>query len=85
MTRNSNFIPLLVLFVHLSRSAYFISEPDKWRCFKDNIVANYVSPSLNVIITSQTLEMEVQILDDEVLSQLVEANDQLKREGKIQN
>jgi hypothetical protein len=41
--------------------------------------------TLYLITTAQTLEMEVQVLDDEVLSQLVEANDQMKREGKIPN
>ena len=43
-------------------AVYFMAEPDKWRCFKDTVVSNY------------TLEMEVQVLDEPVLDNIVEAN-----------
>lgn len=46
-----------------------MAEPDKWRCFKDTVVSNY------------TLEMEVQVLDEQVLDNIVEANNNLKVQG----
>ena len=50
-----------------------MAEPDKWRCFKDTVVSNY------------TLEMEVQVLDEQVLEMLVDANTQLKLQGFTPN
>jgi len=50
-------------------AVYFMAEPDKWRCFKDTVVSNY------------TLEMEVQVLDEPVLDNIVEANNQLVLQG----
>lgn len=38
-----------------------------------------------VLLGVQTLEMEVQILDDDVLQTIVEANDQLQQKGRIPN
>lgn len=51
------------------QAVYFMAEPDKWRCFKDTVVSNY------------TLEMEVQVLDEQVLDNIVEANNNLKVQG----
>jgi len=29
--------------LHVSNAVYYLAEPDKWRCFKDTVVNNYVS------------------------------------------
>lgn len=28
-----------------THAVYYLAEPDKWRCFKDTVVSNYVSTS----------------------------------------
>lgn len=28
---------------HVANAVYYLAEPDKWRCFKDTVVNNYVS------------------------------------------
>ncbi len=35
-----------LLLQQLTSAVYFLAEPDKWRCFKDTVVSNYVSQSL---------------------------------------
>jgi hypothetical protein len=32
-----------LLLQQLASAVYFLAEPDKWRCFKDTVVSNYVS------------------------------------------
>lgn len=72
-----------LLLQNLVSAVYFFAEPDKWRCFKDTVVSNYVS--MFVFKGVQTLEMEIQILDEEVLNNIVQANDKLKLAGKAPN
>lgn len=31
---------------HVANAVYYLAEPDKWRCFKDTVVNNYVSYTL---------------------------------------
>ena len=38
----TKFIATLLLH-QLASAVYFLAEPDKWRCFKDTVVSNYVS------------------------------------------
>ena len=52
---------------------YFYAAKDKWRCFSDTVVKN------------NTLEMEVQVLDESVLNLLVKANDELISRGRTPN
>jgi hypothetical protein len=43
----TKFIATLLL-QQLASAVYFFAEPDKWRCFKDTVVSNYVSLSLSL-------------------------------------
>jgi hypothetical protein len=63
----------IIASLQLTQAVYYLAEPDKWRCFKDTVVTNY------------TLEMEVQILDEVVLDNIVEANNQLRIQGAQPN
>jgi hypothetical protein len=38
----TKFIATLLLH-QIASAVYFLAEPDKWRCFKDTVVSNYVS------------------------------------------
>lgn len=73
MASIKNLLVALCSFNYLAQAVYFMAEPDKWRCFKDTVVSNY------------TLEMEVQILDEPVLDNIVEANNKLKLDGYAPN
>ena len=41
----TNILTLVATFsLHeLANAVYYLAEPDKWRCFKDTAVTNYVS------------------------------------------
>lgn len=34
---------LMLVLANLANAVYFYSEPEKWSCFRDTVVANYVS------------------------------------------
>jgi len=53
-----------------ANALYYRAYPKKYQCFKDMISTNY------------TLEMEVSIVDKEPLDNILDANAQLKKEGK---
>jgi len=36
----------------VANAVYYLADPDKWRCFKDTVVNNYVS-SLSITICIQ--------------------------------
>lgn len=36
-----------LLLQQIVSAVYFLAEPEKWRCFKDTVVSNYVSHILN--------------------------------------
>lgn len=80
----SKLISLLTI-VRFTSAVYFEAEPDKWRCFLDTVVTNYVIIIQPSTFLLQTLEMEVQILDEDVLSGIVEANEQMTTEGSVPN
>jgi hypothetical protein len=37
-------IATLLCLTQVTQAVYYLAEPDKWRCFKDTVVNNYVSP-----------------------------------------
>ena len=49
-------IVALAILTQVSNAVYFYAAKDKWRCFSDTVVKN------------NTLEMEVQVLDESVLN-----------------
>ena len=53
----------VAFIVAQAQAVYFYAQKGKTRCFSDTVVSN------------NTLEMEVQVLDKEVLNMLVHAND----------
>ena len=57
-------LALSMLLWHAS-AIYFYLEPDMKRCFKDEITKNFVSLTFSLI--QQTLEMTLNILDDNVV------------------
>ena len=34
-----------LFLAQVTQAVYYLSEPNKWRCFKDTVVNNYVSTS----------------------------------------
>ena len=66
-------IMALALLTQMSNAVYYYAAQGKWRCFSDTVVKN------------NTLEMEVQVLDEGVLDQLVKANDELISRGRTPN
>lgn len=64
---------LIAALFSYAQAVYFMAQPDTWRCFIDTIVSNY------------TLEMEVVILEENVLDQIVQANDLQKAQGYVPN
>ena len=46
-TLKSMYTLITTLFLaQVTQAVYYLSEPDKWRCFKDTVVNNYVSSPL---------------------------------------
>ena len=66
-------IMALALLTQMSNAVYYYAAQGKWRCFSDTVVKN------------NTLEMEVQVLDEGVLDLLVKANDELISRGRTPN
>jgi len=71
--KTRNILLMAIIGWQTVNAVYFMAEPDKWRCFKDTVVSNY------------TLEMEVQVLDEPVLDNIVEANNELVLQGFAAN
>ena len=72
-TITSLLIIAVAMLCSVSNAVYFYSSKSKWRCFADTVVHN------------NTLEMEVQVLDQQVLKSLVDANDEMIARGRTPN
>ena len=77
----------LSILTQVSQAVHFYAAKGKERCFSDTVVKNNVSHFIhhshpnNHVFFMQTLEMEVQVMDEDVLKNLVYANDAMINKG----